>query len=270
MACINRIEGISTLSLNGQIQGDIYSHCWFYESARHSFEYEGYGAICGGITGIALTAFMLESYLNLCCKRIFDVESRVTEILDDMPSDFFNVIDEITPEGLNINEKVSLAYGFKGQFDSLKRALESRLSGSKREKFIHLSVDKSFYEIDDKLRFSPKAKFSALSETLYEDDNLKKQHRDIVEELFDLRNSLAHGRSEFVQNSFSVTSPEILRITPDLIPMLQASWQEKCSLVNAKKAFSHSCEIILLLSSKAFQEENPFRMPTQIGSMTQG
>jgi hypothetical protein len=264
------MEGISTLSLNSQIQGDIYSHCWFYESARRSFEYEGYGDTCGGITGIALTAFMLESYLNLCCKRIFDVESRVTEILDDSPSEIFNVIDRITSEGMHINEKLSLAYGFKGQLDSLKKALESTLDDIRRRKFIRLSVDKSFYEIDDKLRFSPKAKFFALSETLYDEDNLKKQHRDIVEELFNLRNSLAHGRSEFVQNSFSVTSPEILRMTPDLIPMLQAGWQEKCSLVNAKKAFSHSCEIILLLSSKAFKEEDPFRMPTQIGLITQG
>ena len=127
-----------------------------------------------------------------------------------------------------------------------------------------------FYEIDDEIRFSPKAKFLALSEALYEDEVTKKEHRELIEELFNLRNLLAHGRTEFVKSSFSNIGSDNSNFSSDIVPALQASWQESCTLKNAKKVFDDSCEIINFLSLSAFKNKYPFRMPTQIGAFTQG
>ncbi|HFG1559967.1 TPA: hypothetical protein ACGFX1_003474 [Vibrio cholerae] len=257
------------LSFSGYLEGDIYSHCWFYESARRSFEHEGYGETCGGITAISLTAFMVESYLNLCCKLIFDARSRASKVLDHPPSDFFKLIEQ-TPKGIDIHERVAIAYGYKAQLEKLANALEAKVTGRKKAKYIRLRSDKSFYEIDDAIRFSPRAKFDALTEALYEDERIKKAHRELIDELFKLRNSLAHGRSELVKSSFTVASDTDSSFSPDLVPALQASWQEKCSQKNAQKLFNNSCEVIEFLSNCAFGNRHPFRMPTQIGALTQG
>lgn len=255
------------MSFSGYLEGDIYSHCWFYESARRSFEHEGYGDTCGGITAISLTAFMVESYLNLCCKLIFDVHSRASKVLDHPPPDFFKLMEQ-TPKGTDIHERVAIAYGYKEQLDKLTSALESKVSGRKKDKFTRLCADKSFYEIDDSIRFSPRAKFDALTEALYEDESIKKEHRELVGELFKLRNSLAHGRSELVKSSFTVVSDAHSNFSSDLVPALQASWQGKCSQKNAHKLFNYSSEVIKFLSNCAFGNKHPFRMPTQVGAFT--
>ncbi|MCC5903756.1 MAG: hypothetical protein JJT87_17715 [Halomonas sp.] len=257
------------MSFSGYLEGDIYSHCWFYESARRSFEHEGYGETCGGITAISLTAFMVESYLNLCCKLIFDVQSRVSKVLDHPPSDFLKLIDQ-TPKGIDIHDRVSIAYGYKEQLEKLTNALEAKVSGRKKDDFIRFRAEKSFYEIDDSIRFSPRAKFDALTEALYEDECIEKEHRELIGELFKLRNSLAHGRSELVKSSFTVVRDTHSNFSSDLVPVLQASWQEKCSQKNAYKLFNDSCEVIKFLSNSAFGNKYPFRMPTQVGTFTQG
>lgn len=258
------------MSFNGHLSGDIYSHFWFYESTKRSFQFEGYGNTCGGITAVALTAFMVESYLNLSCKLIFDLQTRVKKVLDSPPSDFFEVIDEKSVNGTNINEKVAIAYGFREQLDNLICVLSQNLVARKKAEFARLYGEKSFYEIDDKLRFSPKAKFFALSEVLYADDSKKKGHRKIIERLFNLRNSLAHGRSEFVASSFLIKTDDNSSFSSESIPPLQASWQTQCSIENAKKVFEDSCEIIKFLSLSAFNDKYPFRMPTQIGAFSKG
>ncbi|PKG56338.1 hypothetical protein [Shewanella sp. GutDb-MelDb] len=258
------------MSYSGNLSGDIYSHCWFYESARRSFNYEDYGDTCGGITAIALTAFMVESYLNLSCKLIFDLQSRVTEILDDPPSDFYDVIDGKSLKGMDINDRVAVAFGYQEQLDKLTSALEKKVFGRKKVDFIQLCAKASFYEIDDKIRFSPKAKFFSLSEALYEDETTKAEHRELIEKLFNLRNTLAHGRSEFVTNAILITNVDDSCFASNTVPPLKASWQVECSLENAKKVFDDSCEIIQLLSLSAFKHEHPFRMPTQIGAFTRG
>lgn len=258
------------MSFSGHLSGDIYSHCWFYESARRSFQFEGYGNTCGGITAVALTAFMVESYLNLSCKLIFDLQTRVDDVLDSPPSDFFDVIDKKTVKGTDINDKIAIAYGFKEQLNKLISAFNGNLFGRKKADFTRLCIEKSFHEIDDKLRLSPKAKFFALSETLYVDDKKKKDHRELIERLFTLRNSLAHGRSEFVKSSVSFESDDNTSFSSESIPPLQASWQEQCSIENAKKSFDDSCKIINFLSLSAFNDKHPFRMPTQIGAFSKG
>ncbi|MGE6460694.1 hypothetical protein ACQKC7_02735 [Pseudoalteromonas tetraodonis] len=258
------------MSFSGHLSGDIYSHCWFYESTRRSFQFEGYGNVCGGITAVALTAFMVESYLNLSCKLIFDLQARVNEVLDSSPSDFFDAIDDKSVKGIHINDKVAIAYGFKEQLDNLIGVFNDNLFGRKKVDFSRLCVGKSFYEIDDKIRFSPKAKFFALSEVLYADDTKKKEHRKLIEHLFNLRNSLAHGRSEFVSSSVWIEADDNSSFSSESIPPLKASWQEQCSIVNAKKVFDDSCEIIKFLSLSAFNDKYPFRMPTQIGAFLKG
>ncbi|MDB2387352.1 hypothetical protein N9W21_08445 [Shewanella sp.] len=258
------------MSFSGHLSGDIYSHYWFYESTRRSFQFEGYGNTCGGITAVALTAFMVESYLNLSCKLIFDLQARVNEVLYSPPSDFFEVIGEKPVKGTHIDDKVAIAYGFKKQLDNLIDVFDDNLFGLKKTDFTRLCREKSFYEIDDKLRFSPKAKFFALSEVLYSDDNKKKEHRKLIERLFNLRNSLAHGRSEFVSSSVLIEADDNSSFSSESIPSLQASWQEQCSIENAKKAFDDSCEIIKFLSLSAFNDKYPFRMPTQVGAFSKG
>jgi|TARA_R110001583_G_scaffold186093_2_gene346635 hypothetical protein len=254
------------LSYSGHIEGSIYSHCWFYESARRSFEHDGYGDICGGITAIALTAFMVESYLNFSCEKIFNPFSRADELLSSPPPGFHEIISDKSLHGIDPHERVAIAYGFNEQKETLIKAFDEQISKSKKNKFKKLCNDKSFYEIDDELRFSPYAKFYALSETLYNDGVFKKNHRDLIKYLFSIRNTLAHGRSEYVKKTFSYKGSESVALSSELVPPLQADWQEKCSIENAKKHFIKSCEVINLISFNAFKDESPFQMPTQIGS----
>ncbi|MBB1315943.1 hypothetical protein [Aliivibrio sp. SR45-2] len=258
------------MSYVGSMEGDIYSHCWFYESARRSFEYEGYGDTCGGITGIALTAFMVESYLNLSCKLIFDWHTRSNKILDHPPKDLYELIDKV-PKSSNIHERVAIAYGYKEQFYSLIKEFELTLNGRKKETFNKINKMKSFYEIDDKLRFSPKVKFKALSEMLYIDVEMKNEHQKLIERLFTLRNTLAHGRSEFVKRAVIIESENAeSKFSSATIPSVKANWQIDCTSENAKVMFNEACNVIKLLSLLAFDNEYPFMMPTQIGAFSKG
>ncbi|MDP2716884.1 hypothetical protein [Rheinheimera sp.] len=258
------------MSYSGHLQGDIHSHCWFYESVRRSFEYDGYGETCGGITAISLTAFMLESYFNLSCKQIFDSKSKVEKLLDSPPDNLFEQLDLKTERSTDIYEKLAIAYGFKSQSENLITALCNQLYKKKKERFTKLCKSKSFYDIDDEIRFSPKAKFAALSDVLYTEDALKLEHDAMVQRIFDIRNSLAHGRSEFVKQSFTIISSNNDAFSSEMVPPLQASWQANCSLENAKCLFDKACEVITFISTRAFDDDMPFVMPTQIGAFTPG
>lgn len=144
MSKVRLFIGVHKLSFSGHLSGDIYSHCWFYESTRRSFQFEGYGNTCGGITAIVLTAFMVESYLNLSCKLIFDLQARVDEVLDYPPSDFIEVIDGKLSAGADINEKVAISYGFQDQLDKLTSAFNRNLFGKKQAIFSRLCFEKNF------------------------------------------------------------------------------------------------------------------------------
>jgi hypothetical protein len=257
------------VSYVGSIEGDIYTHCWFYESARRALKAKNFGDTCGGITVIALTAFMVESYLNLSCKLIFDYKSRVSKVLDNNPDNLIEKIDQ-TSEEFEFSERVAIAYGFQEQLNKLIDELSSVTFGQKKIKFKAICRTQPFYSIDDDIRFSPKAKFKALSETFYTDEQLKSTHQQLIDRLFSLRNQLAHGRSEFVKESVRVDSESLTKFSPEMIPILQADWQRECSLAKAHELFNSACELINILSKQAFNITTPFHMPTHMAALTKG
>ncbi|MCZ8500905.1 hypothetical protein O9853_06810 [Vibrio lentus] len=119
------------MSYIGRSEGDIHSHCWFHESVRRSILNENLGDVCGGITILTLTAFMVESYLNYSCESIFDINKRVNDVLDDCGHELFEQVDKISRD-LNFDERVAIAYGFKGQFNELVLNLDKKLHGYKK------------------------------------------------------------------------------------------------------------------------------------------
>ncbi|EJX1092906.1 TPA: hypothetical protein I7787_21140 [Vibrio vulnificus] len=260
------------MSYVGRSEGNILSHCWFYESARRSILNEELGEICGGITVLTLTAFMVESYLNYCCESIFDIQTRVNEVLDDCGNEVFETVDKL-PKELDFEARVAIGYGFKGQFDELVSNLSEKLHGYKKAKFEKLLGDElsnkvTFNNLDDELRFSPIAKFDAISRVIYADEALRLEHFEIVKNLFKSRNLLAHGKSEFCTQEFRISSDEPLE--PKHIPVLKASWQEQCSLSNAKGFHELCCGIIRYISKQAFDNSRPFSMPCQLTAVTMG
>lgn len=257
------------MSYVGHIQGDIYSHCWFYESARRALKYDGFGETCGGLTVITLTAFMLESYINLSCKMIFDISSRIEAILDGKLAN--EIIEKIEPmdKTLDFNERISHSYGFQSQLDLLILKISEQLKNkTRKDTFNKICLNSSFYDIDDQIRLSPKVKFIALSQTLYNDEEKIERDNEIFEKIFHLRNMLAHGRSEFSKKTVRISEDKVFS-TQD-IPTLQAKWQEECTLAKAEELFNRACEIVNFISNIAFSNDSPFRMPTQIATMSKG
>ncbi|MCZ8500906.1 hypothetical protein O9853_06815 [Vibrio lentus] len=126
----------------------------------------------------------------------------------------------------------------------------------------------TFNSLDDELRFSPIAKFDAVSRVIYTDESLRLEHSEIVKHLFRSRNLLAHGKSEFCTKEFEISSDKPLNLKD--IPLLKAPWQEQCSLDNAKEQYELCCGIIRDISIKAFKNERPFSMPCQLTAVTMG
>ena len=258
------------MSYIGSIEGDIYSHCWFHESAQRALNADNFGDTCGGITVIALTAFMVESYLNLSCSLTFDCQSRIEDVKGGDPLNLIKKVDQVSKE-FDLDERIAIAFGFRQQLDSLISELESVIFGKKKARFTVLCRTQSFYAIDDDIRFSPKAKFKALSEALYTDEEVKHTHQQLIERLFSLRNQLAHGRSEYVKTSLITTSSSLkTSFSPEMIPPLEANWQRECSLHKAHELFDLSCNLIELISKLAFNNDHPFRMPTQMAAVSLG
>ncbi|MCO4198538.1 hypothetical protein M2R28_02400 [Aeromonas hydrophila] len=260
------------MSYVGRSKGNILSHCWFYESARRSLLNEELGEICGGITVLTLTAFMVEIYINYCCESIFDIQTRVNEVLDDGSNDLFERVDNL-PKDLGLEERVAIGYGFKEQSNELVLNLSGKLHGNKKAKFERLLAEQTsdkvtFNYLDDELRFSPIAKFDAVSKVIYTNETSRLTHFEIVKKLFKSRNLLAHGKSEFCTQEFRISSDKPLE--PKHIPLLKASWQEQCSLRNAKELHELCCEIICYISKQAFENSRPFSMPCQLTTVTMG
>ncbi|MGI2111816.1 hypothetical protein ACRN9C_20880 [Shewanella frigidimarina] len=259
------------MSFQGFMEGDINSHCWFHESVCKAISYDGFGDTCGGITVLTQTAFMVEAYLNYACKTVFDWQTRVNKKLDHHDDELFKKVDEFKAE-VDFNKRVALAFGYFPTFEELSSLFESKLTGKRLNKYKKLLGKSSFYEIDNDLRFSPKLKFNLLSEMVYKNEDSRIKAISCVTELFDIRNMLAHGTSEFRRTKVIVKSNSVDTHLPSFkdIPNAKTTWQEQCSLENSKALFSEACVIIETISTELFQNEKPFRHPTQVGMFVHG
>lgn len=74
---------------------------------------------------------MVESYINYCCESIFDIQTRVNEVLDDGSNDLFERVDNL-PKDLGLEERVAIGYGFKEQSNELVLNLSEKLHGNKK------------------------------------------------------------------------------------------------------------------------------------------
>lgn len=254
------------MSYQGFMKGDINSHCWFHESVCKAISYDGFGDTCGGIIVLTQTAFMVEAYLNYACKTVFDWEARVEKKLDDHDHELFKKVGEFKTE-IDFNKRVALTFGYLPIFEELSSLFKSKLTGERLKKYKKLLGESSFYKIDNELRFSPKLKFNLLSKMVYKNEDSKTKAISCVTELFDIRNMLAHGTSEFRRTKVVIKSDSVDADLPSLkdIPNAKAPWQEQCSLANSKDLFSKACVIIETISAKLFQNDKPFRHPTQTG-----
>ncbi|MVF39993.1 hypothetical protein D6U52_18815, partial [Vibrio cholerae] len=69
--------------MEGQSKGTVYAHAYFSASVERTLSADNFGDQCAGLTSVALTAFMVESYLNYLCENIYLIEGRASKYLDD-------------------------------------------------------------------------------------------------------------------------------------------------------------------------------------------
>ncbi|QBF82764.1 hypothetical protein EXU30_08730 [Shewanella maritima] len=259
------------MSFQGFMEGDINSHCWFHESVCKAISYDGFGDTCGGIIVLTQTAFMVEAYLNYACKTVFDWQTRASKKFDRHDDDLFKKVDKFKAEA-DFNKRVALAFGYFPMFEELSSLFESNLTGKRINKYRKLLGNSSFYAIDSELRFSPKLKFNLLSEMVFKNEDAKINAISCIAELFDIRNMLAHGTSEFSRTKVRVKSDSVDIDLPSFkdIPNTKAAWQEQCSLENSKALFYKACVIIETISTELFQNDKPFRHPPQVGMVVHG
>ena len=67
--------------MSGQSKGTVYAHAYFSASVERTLQADNFGDIFAGLTSVALTAFMVESYINYLCEKIQRVEGMPIKIL---------------------------------------------------------------------------------------------------------------------------------------------------------------------------------------------
>lgn len=106
-------------------------------------------------------------------------------------------------------------------------------------------------------------KYAALCKELDLTPDFSKRPYQTLKALFKFRNSIAHGRSQILEETKEVSSKdEPYEHTP------KAHWEEYCTFDNAKRAKQDIAEIIAELHKKAGLGDYPFIHGVGIGSMS--
>ncbi|MFA0110732.1 hypothetical protein AB4525_15065 [Vibrio breoganii] len=245
--------------VEGTSNGTVYAHAWFAASAKRALEAENFGDTCAGMTVVTLTAFMVESYFNYICSRLLNKSELIEAVLDsDLPLDVVAKLDDCEKK-LGFEERVAKAYGIDERYELLANNLIKFSHGQKSKQLAKCFEESGkdgadFTEIDNKFRIPPIVKCKAILDTVSRDERKNNEFVNIVVRLFSARNSLAHGKTESVSNTFTIDDEEV---SPESCPSVIASWQESCSLEKAQSYYGTCTELVNYIGKLALDEEHP-------------
>lgn len=256
--------------MKGQSKGTVYAHAYFSASVERTLSADNFGVQCAGLTSIALTAFMIENYLNYLCGKIYDFESRATKYLDD------NNQEEITKtlhlmksvsKDHPFNTRLAEVLGYREQTEIMLKSLRKSAHRKQRSTFDQDLLDlKEFNVIEHEYKFSTRDKLKSVLKACNTTQTEYDKWMKVNNHLFDARNALAHGRTEYVVTSFD--SSEELSV-PESVPTVNASWQEQCSLEKATVMYKSSKELINYLNDSFLAEFQPLnRLSSQISAVS--
>ncbi|TVO32146.1 hypothetical protein [Vibrio algivorus] len=252
--------------MKGRSKGTVYAHTYFSASVERTLSADNFGDQCAGLTSVALTAFMVESYLNYLCENIYLVEVRTSKYLDDnSQEDIVEVMQsmESVDKELPFNVRLAEVLGYKAQSDIMMKSLRKSVHKKQRESFDQDLLEcREFNFIESKYKFSAQDKLKAVLKAC---DTSQSEYDKLLQEnnkLFYARNALAHGRTEYVDTTFKAND--------DLsVPTVNASWQEQCTLAKAKAMYKSSKELIDYLNEKFLFELQPLnRLSSQISAVS--
>lgn len=254
--------------MSGQSKGTVYAHAYFSASVERTLQADNFGDIFAGLTSVALTAFMVESYINYLCEKIFDYDSRVDLFLDDNNDlDIDKKLKELPKNDLSLRVNLAEYLGYKNQTETIMKSLISSLKKSNREDFqSDFNAGMSFYELEKKYKLSTKNKLKALLKASNAEQPKRDKFLQQFTQLFDARNALAHGRTENVSESFT---KEITSDISKSVPTLTASWQESCSIEKAREMYSTSKELVSYFNEEFLKEFSPLtNLSSQISAVS--
>ncbi|MCJ8350883.1 hypothetical protein [Moritella sp.] len=254
--------------MSGQSKGTVYAHAYFSASVERTLQADNFGDIFAGLTSVALTAFMVESYLNYLCEKLCDFESRADAFLDDNNHlEIDKKLRELPKNDLSLHVNLAENLGYKQQTETIINSLTSSLRKANRAEFkLDFNKGMSFYELEKKYKLSTKNKLKALLKA----SNVEQPKRDkFVQQftqLFDARNALAHGRTENVSESFT---KELTNDISKSVPAITASWQESCSIKKANEMYSSSKELVSFFNETFLKEFSPLsNLSSQISAVS--
>lgn len=254
--------------MSGQSKGTVYAHAYFSASVERTLQADNFGDVFAGLTSVALTAFMVESYLNYLCEKIYDYESRANLFLDDNnPLEIDKKLKELPKNDLSLHVNLAENLGYKNQTETIIKSLISSLRKVNREEFqLDFNGGMSFYELEKKYKLSTKNKLKALLKASNAEQSKRDKFLQQFTQLFDARNALAHGRSENVSESFT---KELVSEISRSVPTVTASWQESCSIEKAREMYSSSKELVSYFNEAFLKEFSPLNnLSSQISAMS--
>lgn len=254
--------------MSGQSKGTVYAHAYFSASVERTLQADNFGDIFAGLTSVALTAFMVESYINYLCEKIFDYESRADLFLDDSNHlEIDKKLKELPKNDLSLHVNLAENLGYKNQTETMMKSLISSLRKSNRENFqIDFNEGMSFYELEKKYKLSTKNKLKALLKASNTEPPKRDKFLQQFTQLFNARNALAHGRTENFSESFT---KELASDISKSVPTVTASWQESCSIEKAREMYSSSKELVSYFNEEFLKEFSPLtNLSSQISAVS--
>jgi len=256
--------------MKGQSKGTVYAHAYFSASVERTLAAENFGIQCAGLTSVALTAFMVESYLNYLCERIYDYESRASKYLDDSDQEEIHNTLKLMKD-LNKNEpfnvKLAEILGYKSQADIMLKSLRKSVHRKQRDAFDKdIMSSNEFNAMERVYKFSTKDKLKSVLKACNTPQAEYDKWLQVNDQLFEARNALAHGRTEHVDASFSSAES---RSVSESVPTVSASWQEQCTLEKATVMYEESKDLIHYLNDSFLSELQPLnRLSTQLSAVS--
>ena len=160
---------------------------------------------------------MVESYLNYLCEKLCDYENRAELFLDDNNDlEVDEKLKDLPKNNLTLHVNLAESLGYKKQTETITKSLISSLRRDKRADFqCDFNEGSSFYELDKKYKLSTKSKLKSLLKASDVEQPKYDKFIQQLKQLFDARDSLAHGRSEDVSESFTkIDNSEIPKSVP--------------------------------------------------------
>ncbi|EOX3350999.1 hypothetical protein ACPFTT_003531 [Vibrio cholerae] len=256
--------------MEGQSKGIVYAHAYFSASVERTLSAGNFGDQCAGLTSVALSAFMVESYLNYLCENIYLIEGRASKYLDDNSQE--NIVETLNAmknvdKERSFNVRLAEVLGYSAQAKIMMKSLRKSVHKKQRDEFDQDLLDcKEFNVIESKYKFSAKDKLKSVLKACGTPQAEYDKLLQVNNKLFDARNALAHGRAEYLDANFK--SNYELSVS-EAVPTVTAGWQEQCTLEKAKAMYESSKELIAYLNKAFLAESQPLnRLSSQVSAVS--